>query len=89
MTKKEEITMQLNDCQIGVFFESLAEPQSLKYNLPLKYRFNKSEIDFNKLVSSIKEAVKAFSDFSIKIFLSKDGNYSMHYDYSSEELFRS
>ena len=82
----EKIRMPLNDCQLGVFLESIEEPDSLKYNQPTRYRFNKSEIDFNKLVSSIKEAVKAFSDFSIRIFLAEDGNYSMHYDYSSEPI---
>ena len=84
MTKTEEIRMQLNDCQIGVFLESLADPQSLKYNQPTRYRFNKSEIDLDKLILSVKEAVNNFSDFAIKISLDKDGNYFMYYDNSSE-----
>ena len=84
MTKKEEIRMQLNDCQIGVFLESLTDPQSLKYNQPTRYRFNKSEIDLDKLILAIKEAVNNFSDFAIKISLDKDGNYFMYYDKSSE-----
>ena len=86
MTNTKETQMPLNDCQMGVFLESLSEPQSLKYNLPISYKFNKSEIEFEKLVNAIKEAVKAFSDFSIRISSDKDGNYSMHYDNSFEPV---
>ena len=68
----------LTEAQRGIFLDSIASPDSVKYNIPLLFHLP-AGTDRKRLIAALQTLIAQHPLFSVNVRLAKDGVPSMYY----------